>query len=289
VAPETISIANALLSADVAFQGAEMIRLRGASGEDYLWNGDPQWWSGRSPLLFPMVGRAANDEIKVAGRAYALPQHGFARRKKFACVAAEASRCLLRLRDDDETRAAFPLAFRLDIAYELSESTLAVKAEAFNEGDASLPCSFGFHPAFRWPLPGGNGEHEILFDEEETAPIRLLADGLLAEEEHRSPVEGRRLRLHSALFERGALIFDRLASRRVVFRAQNGPSVAVSFPDMPHFGLWTRPGAPFLCLEPWHGFAAPAGFDGDFASRPGVVSIAPGGSRAFAMKIEVRP
>jgi galactose mutarotase-like enzyme len=289
VTPETLTVANAHLCAEIALQGAELVRLGNSSGVDFLWNGDPQFWAGRAPLLFPMVGRAAGDQIKVDGRHHALPQHGFARRCRFELVSAAPSRCVLRLRANDETRAAFPFAFRLDVAYELRDSTLVIAAEAFNEGDVALPCAFGFHPAFRWPLPGGEGAHEIVFDQEETAPIRLLADGLLAPEDHPNPIAGRRLPLDPALFERGALIFDRLASRRACFRAERGPSVAISFKDMPHFGLWTKPGAPFLCLEPWQGFAAPQGFDGEFAARPGVVLIAPGASRVFTMEIELRP
>jgi galactose mutarotase-like enzyme len=284
---EIVTLANGRLSAEISALGAELIRLRDAGARDYLWDGDPQWWAGRAPLLFPMVGRATADRIKVDGQYYSLPQHGFARRGRFEVVSSAPTRCLLRLRDSDETRAAFPFAFLLDVYYELHESALAVEAEVFNEGDVSLPCSFGFHPAFRWPLPGGEGAHAIVFDQDETAPIRVLADGLLALEDHPNPVEGRRLRLDAALFERGALIFDRLVSRRAVFCAPGGPSIAVSFPDMPHFGLWTKPGAPFVCLEPWQGFAAPVGFDGEFAERPGVISIAPGESRVFAMDIAI--
>lgn len=287
MAPETITLANSRLSAEIAAQGAELTSLRDASGRDFLWDGDPQWWLGRAPLLFPMVGRASADRIKVAGRYYPLPQHGFARRRRFEIVSASSTDCLLRLSADDETRAAYPFAFRLDVAFELRESTLAVRATVFNEGEVPLPCAFGFHPAFRWPLPGAEGAHEVAFDREETAPIRILADGLLAAEELPSPVERRRLRLAPALFELGALIFDRLASRRVVYGAPGGPSVAVVFRDMPHFGLWTKPGAPFVCLEPWQGFAAPVGFDGEFADRPGVVSIAPHADRVFAMEIAV--
>jgi galactose mutarotase-like enzyme len=111
--------------------------------------------------------------------------------------------------------------------------------------------------------------------------------GLLAPEAVLNPVAGKQLRLKPDLFARGALVFDRLASRRVVFRAPGGPSLAVAFPDMPHLGLWTKPGAPFLCIEPWQGFAAPIGFDGEFAARPGVLSLAPGARHVFAMEIDV--
>ena len=66
----------------------------------------------KSPaLLFPMVGRAFGDQIKVDGVHYPLPQHGFARRSRFAAVEASATRCVLRLEDNEQTRAAYPFAF----------------------------------------------------------------------------------------------------------------------------------------------------------------------------------
>jgi galactose mutarotase-like enzyme len=49
--------------------------------------------------------------------------------------------------------------------------------------------------------------------------------------------------------------------------------------------LWTKPGADFLCIEPWQGHADRAGFSGDFAHKPGVVLIDPGAQRRFAMRI----
>ena len=48
-------------------------------------------------------------------------------------------------------------------------------------------------------------------------------------------------------------------------------------------GIWSKPGgARFLCIEPWHGFASPTGFDGEFADKPGVMHIAPAKRKASA-------
>ncbi|WP_298356862.1 aldose 1-epimerase family protein [Rhodoblastus sp.] len=285
---EVIALSNDWIGVEIAALGAELIRLRDKGGRDFLWSGDPQYWNGRAPLLFPMVGRALGDQIKVGGKHYPLPQHGFARRSRFETVSVSPTRAVQRLEDSEATRAGFPYRFLLDIAHELRGATLAVSATVTNPGEVSLPVSFGFHPAFRWPLPGANGQHEIMFEKDETAPVRRLDEGLIAPRDVPTPVAGRRLKLDHALFAEGALIFDALASRRLVYGPSDGPSLAFSFPDLPHLALWTKPDAPFLCIEPWQGFAAPAGFDGEYAERPGVVTIAPGAERVFAMEIEVR-
>jgi galactose mutarotase-like enzyme len=285
---DTISLANDRIEIELAAMGAELIRLRDKGGRDFLWSGDPQYWNGRAPLLFPMVGRAAGDRIKVGGKSFPLPQHGFARRSRFEAVSVSSTRAVQRLEDSETTRAGFPYRFRLDIAHELRGATLAISATVTNPGDVALPVSFGFHPAFRWPLPGGNGPHEIEFEKDETAPVRRLDDGLIAPRDVPTPIVGRRLKLNHDLFAEGALIFDNLASRRLTYGPPGGPSLAFSFPDLPHLALWTKPDAPFLCIEPWQGYAAPAGFDGEYADRPGVVSIAPGAQRVFATEIEIR-
>ena len=154
-----------------------------------------------------------------------------------------------------------------------------------------MPASFGFHPAFRWPLAGDlpKTAHAITFDRPEVALVeRPVANGLLSGSPRPSPVVGTRLALADSLFDEGALIFDRLESRRVVYGASTGPRIAVAFDAMPHLGIWSRPGAGFVCIEPWQGYASPQDFEGELRDKPGMVSIEPGAMRQFEMRIEIQ-
>jgi galactose mutarotase-like enzyme len=83
------------------------------------------------------------------------------------------------------------------------------------------------------------------------------------------------------------MIFDAMRSRSVTYGADAGPKIRVSFPDSPYFGLWTKPGANFICIEPWHGIADPEGFSGDFAAKPGVFTVAPGAAKHIEMAISL--
>ena len=285
---ETITIRNDMLGATVAARGAELQRLHTTAGEELLWDGNPQVWAGRSPLLFPIVGSVKDDRITVRGQRYPLLRHGFARTSTFELVESGATHCTWRLRPDAETRARYPFAFRLDVAYALDGPGLTIRATVANEGDQPMPASFGFHPAFRWPLVPGvaREQHEVRFEEPEPEPIRRLADGLVGGPEP-SPVAGNRLGLADTLFERDALIFDRLHSRRLTYGPAEGRRLQLDFPALPHLGVWSKPGAGFVCLEPWQGFASPVDFDGELADKPGIVAIPPQSDRVFALTVTI--
>lgn len=285
--PDTVTIASAALEAEIALLGAELVRLDTRSGESLLWNGDPAFWNGRAPLLFPIVGTLAGGRFRHGGKDYALPRHGFARRSRFAIVDRCASEVTLRLEASDETRAVWPFAFRLDVTHALDGARLTTTAAVTNLSDETMPTSFGFHPAFRRPLPGAGpaGDHVVRFAKPEPAPVRRLdADGLVDPAPRPTPVAGDRLPIDDALFFEDALIFDALASRSLTF-GTDAARLAVAFDGMPHLGLWSKPGAPFLCIEPWQGHSDPAGFTGTLAEKPGTVAVLPGETRRFAMSV----
>jgi galactose mutarotase-like enzyme len=153
-----------------------------------------------------------------------------------------------------------------------------------------MPTSFGFHPAFKWPLPygGRKQDHQLLFDEVEWCPTRRLVNGLVEKTLYASPVLNQKIVLDDALFDRGAIVFDRIKSHRITYGVRGLTNICLEFPDMPHFGLWTKPGADFICLEPWQGFAAPADFEGELKAKPGMISILPGAFADFIMSINLK-
>jgi len=288
---DTIRIATDALSAEFSTLGAEMRVLRDEAGRDLVSDGPPEYWTGRAPFLFPIVGAVNGDLIHVDRQAYAMAKHGFARKSEFAIVEALSDRATFRLESDDATRAHYPFAFRLDVHHRIEGTTLHTEGVLTNPGDTALPASFGFHPAFRWPLPwgGARAEHRVIFAEPEPAPIRRIdpASGLVLPDPCPTPVEGDMLAPRDELFVPDALIFDQLRSRSVRFGVPGGRMLRVDFPDMPLLGVWTKPGAPFLCIEPWQGLADPVDYEGDFRAKPYVIEVAPGGERRFAIAITV--
>jgi galactose mutarotase-like enzyme len=285
-----MSIRTDCLEAVIHPIGAELQALRDSDKNELLWCGDPAIWSGRAPLLFPIVGALAGGRYRLGDTVYQLPRHGFARSKKFRVVAATPSSVLFRLESDQATLAQYPFQFALDVSFSIEGFTLSIVAKIQNRGTSELPASFGFHPAFSWPLPYGElkSDHCIVFDHEEPAPIRRLdLQGLLSPAEIPTPVRRKSLALHGDLFENDALIFDRIDSRRVRYGGAAGPQLEIEFPDTPYLGIWTKRRANFVCIEPWHGLADFQGFSGDFREKAGVFRLAPGHDKTCSVSVKL--
>ncbi|MDX1782228.1 MAG: aldose 1-epimerase family protein, partial [Thalassovita sp.] len=280
-------IANARLRVAVAALGAETRAIRDARGRDYLWHGDAAFWAGRAPILFPIVGRAPGDRIAAGAHEAEMKQHGFARRSRFELVEAGADFCRHRLRDSAETRAAYPFAFSLEVSHRLVGAALEVAAQVENEGVETMPFGLGFHPAFRWPLPGATGLHVIELDNGAEPALARLEGGLLGNHRYPSPFRQGWLALDPALFTADAMIFPEGAGQGLRYGAETGPSLRLGFDGLPNLALWSKPGAGFICIEPWHGMAARQGAGGEIAERPCTVLLPPGQARRFAYTVSL--
>ena len=283
-----ISLTSVELTAEVNPLGAQLSILRDRSSRDLLWDGDPSVWTGRAPLLFPIVGTLAGGCYRLGSRSYRLPRHGFARGKLFDVVDTTPDSAVFRLKADEASLQIYPFRFELDVHFALVGPTLSVTTYVRNAGDEDMPAGFGYHPGFRWPLPFGRprSSHFIEFANDEPDSVRRLdSDGLLSPEHHRIPIVQRRLALEDSLFQDDVIIFDEIRSRSVTYGADDGPRIRVSYPDAPYLGLWMKPQANFICIEPWHGVADPAGFSGDFKSKAGVFMVAPGAALPIKMEI----
>lgn len=290
MASDIVSIASPELSAQINPFGAELWRLQDAAGRDLLWDGDPAWWTGRAPLLFPIIGRLPGDRFEHEGRVYELPKHGFARRRAFEVLRQEPTLASFRLTADVETMAAYPFDFILEVLFEVCGPKLSMTARVANHGSAPMPGTFGFHPAFRWPLPeaGARADHAIEFARDEPAALRRLgADGLLARTPFPSPIEGRRLPLRDEHFVDDALVFEHGANHSLRYGGSQGPSLTISWKGLPHLGVWTKPGAPYICIEPWHDLPAETGAPSVLTDRPALFTLAPGAETEFSMSVGV--
>jgi galactose mutarotase-like enzyme len=277
------------ISATVKAEGAELCSLKNSEGLELLWQAGPAW-PRHSPNLFPIIGRLKNDALHHRGKTYPMTQHGFARDQTFDWRERGPKSCTLVLTDSAASHQRFPFAFRLAVIYTVDDVRLDVRFEITNTGETTLPASLGGHPAFNWPLlPGLPKEsYGIHFANDEPAPIRRLKNGLLREKPEPTPIAGKTLALSEQLFKDDAVILDHPASTRIRYAADRGPAITIQWQGFRELGIWSKPdGAPFLCLEPWRGYASPVGFDGEFFDKPGIMKIEPGESEVLGYRVSV--
>jgi galactose mutarotase-like enzyme len=286
------TIASDELQAAIRTKGAELCLLRPNPGQDLLWGGDNTVWGRQAPNLFPVVGGLKDDQLVHHGQAYTMPKHGFARDREWTLTRLTAHSVTLRLRDDAQTRAQYPFAFSLSLTARIDGPALRMQYDLHNPGEEVLLASLGAHPAFRWPLlPGIPKEaHWLEFEkpEGETLPA-LDTFGLITPQPRPNPLQGRHLPLKDDLFARDALIFQPVRSRAVRYSAPRAPIVEVSWDGFPQLGVWSKPGAEFLCLEPWRGYPSPAGFQGEFRDKPGIFLVSPGATVSASYTVRILP
>lgn len=286
--PEMVRITSGTLSAAISSFGAELTHLEDAEGRELMTDADPTYWTGHAPLLFPIVGALNGGSYRLAdGRAFALRQHGFARRSEWVVAERGVNHARFQLADDEVTRADYPFGFVLDAEYRVAGYRLDLAVRLRNRGEEPLPASFGFHPAFAWPLPYGEPRenHRLTFAADEASHVNRVADALIGPADRPSPLDGRELLLRDELFAEDALVWERIASGSVLYGAAQGPVLEVAFHGAPSLGVWSRPGARFVCVEPWWGHADPAGFAGTIWEKPGILRLDPGDERTFAMSV----
>lgn len=285
---ERVSISSGELTASISVLGAELQSLKDLNGRELMTDADPAYWSGRAPLLFPIIGRLNDDVLRVQGIEYPMQKHGFARKALFDLVESSADEARFRLIDSEQTRAQYPFVFELDAHFRSVAATLHQTVTVRNTGDVDMPFSFGYHPAFAWPLPFNcaREDHLVRFEEDEPAQLaRVTPYGTIAPDAVPTPVSGNKIQLHDALFEDDALVWRDLNSRRLKYGVPGFSSLDISFPDTSMLGIWTKPNAAFVCIEPWAGIADPEDYTGEFADKLGIMHLSPGDARSFRLDI----
>lgn len=284
------SIADSGLGATILARGAELCALHDDAAGEMLWQAGPAW-PRHAPVLFPIVGRLRHDRLIANGGDHRLTQHGFARDKLFTFVTRDAAACRLQLTDDVDTMALYPFPFRFTLDFAIGRGALVVTYTATNTGTQTLPVNMGAHPAFRWPLREGvaKSDHILTFSDDEPEPMPRLSGGLLGPFVNPSVIHDRVLKLDESLFATDALVLPKPHSRSVRFTAPGAPGIEMCWSGFPSFGIWMRPPGDFLCLEPWHGMASSADWEGPIAEKPGIALLAPGMDLVASYTVRILP
>lgn len=197
-------------------------------GEELLWQGG-EIWNGRSPLLFPVVGRLREDTYCLGEKTYVIPKHGFSRKAQFALESSSKDEMTFLLTDSAETRGCFPFPFELRVHYFFAEGGFVMEHRVKNTGDETMYFSIGAHPGFQCAM----GDKVVMDEMETAAAFRLDENGLRAEKQ--TPVfdASREVVVTPDVFADDALIFDGLKSRGCALERADGRRIHVDFGGAP--------------------------------------------------------
>jgi len=272
------SISNDELQVSILSEGAEIMSIKTRSGQEYMWNADPEVWGSHAPVLFPIIGCLKNGLCTIEGEEYKIPKHGFIRyNKKIKVKNRTHNRINFQLDYSDETLKVYPFKFQFNISFQLIGNKLVVNHKVQNLDDKAMYFALGAHPAFKCPLNTTEQyeDYYLEFEAKETDSTVLLSkDGLLSDKQRPILDDSTILPLKSNIFDSDALIFRNLKSKKVRLKSKKSLQVlTVRYSDFEYLGLWAKPGAPFICIEPWNGVTDTADHDGDFIKKEGLIKL----------------
>jgi galactose mutarotase-like enzyme len=286
------TLKNEMLTIQVSEHGAELQSIR-KDDYEYLWQGNPEYWGRRSPVLFPIVGSVWEKCFRVDGKVYEMGQHGFARDMDFELVSAADTEVWYRLESSEKTLAAYPWPFVLEIGYRLEGNSVTVLWKVTNPGETEMYFQIGAHPAFNYPGydPDAVDRGVVAFDRNDNLQRSGFKGKGCVDPQARFPIhlsDDGMLRLKRDTFDDiDTLMLENDQVHKVVFlKNDSSPYLTVTF-DAPVVAIWSPPkrNAPFFCIEPWYGRCDRADYTGEFKDRDWVNALAPGATFAASYTI----
>jgi galactose mutarotase-like enzyme len=290
-----ITIENSFLKLQFSEIGAELKSIHHKKlQKELLYDGLGSFWNRSSPILFPIVGRLNNNQFQYEGRVYSMNQHGFARDMKFDAVLISKNEIEFILHSTIETKKKYPFEFELNIKYKLTETKIEVAYKVSNPDKKELLFSIGAHPGFVCPLFENEAfeDYYLMFEKEEIL-LRHLLDtntGLFNQFTELVTNGKQKLNLKYSNFEKDAIVFKGLKSDKLILKNKDGNyQLTFQFSDFPYLGIWTKPNAPFICIEPWCGLADLQEFNEEFSFKEGIIKLKANETfkRNYSMEFEV--
>lgn len=246
------SIENEFLTLAVKSFGCEITSLKSKeTGYEFMWQGNADIWSGQAPILFPIIGRLIEDKYTYGGKEYTMEKHGFARRNEWEFVGSDKCSMTFRLTDNEKTHTMYPFSFSLKVTFILDGKTLKVKHEVENKTGGTMYFSLGAHPAFNCEI----GD-KITFSENEKLETEKidLVKSLRLPGKFSFPQDNGTITITKDIFSEDALILSGFKSEYVTLHSdKNSRKIKFNLGHAPYLGIWAKPGANYVCIEPWYG------------------------------------
>ncbi len=276
-------IENDFLTCEIDDMGAQLHSLvLKENGKEYIWQGNPDIWYGQAPVLFPVIGQLIDDKFRYNGVEYTMPKHGLARKLLFNVKDCEGAKAVFSLESDENTLKSYPFEFELLVTFELKEKSLVNTMTVLNKTNGDMYFSIGAHPGFNC-----NIGDVIEFEQPETLETeRIDSDNLLVSEKFPVIENSKEIVITEDVFKKDALILSGIKSKKLTIKGEN--EVEFTFGDCPVLGIWAKPGAPYVCIEPWYGINDDRDVKDDISKKREIQHLAEGGKFEFSWIAEIK-
>ena len=250
---------------EILFQGAQVLDSNGNI-----------YWKRQAPILFPIVGQLKNSTTQIEGNTYQMSQHGFARDMDFDEISKTETKHHYMLKYNEETLKKYPYKFELHVIYKIVGDALQVSYEVKNIDNRKIYFGIGGHPAFKCDY--STGDYEIVFEQnEENIEFLKLRNGLIDTKNATNILEENKIHLTENIFDNDAIIMKNIKSNKVILqnRNTNKKILEFDFTDFPYLALWSKKGAPFVCIEPWQNTADKIDSNQIYKEKENILSIEP--------------
>lgn len=286
------NIENDKLKLAVKQTGAEMCSLKSVeTGKEFIWDAKPDVWEGHAPILFPIVGALKNDEYRYKEKKYSLAQHGFMRRNKTVELLEKKEHSLsFLLKSSKESLILYPFDFEFITTYKLVGSAVYIEHRVINTGNTEMYFSIGEHPAFKCPINTDElySDYYLEFEKNEDSKAWGLDGKLIGTKAIDVFKGGNIINLHRDIFNNGAFIFKDLKSKKISLKSRkSNQKITVSYNGFPYMGIWAKPQAEFVCIEPWMGIADSVDTDQEIVNKEGIIKLAAKDSFNAMYSIEI--
>ncbi|WP_299779821.1 aldose 1-epimerase family protein [uncultured Formosa sp.] len=274
------TLQNKFLKIAVKQTGAELCEISAVNNTNqFMWDANPGIWENFAPNLFPIIGALKDDTMTFEGESYNMTKHGIIRHNPDMILEEQtATKIAFSLLYSEASLKKYPFKFKFTIVFELIENTIKVTHIVENLDNKTLYFSVGGHPAFKCPVYENEDytDYYLEFEQKETSESYALNMdlGLVSNKTFSVITKESTIPLHYDLFNEDALIFKDLKSRKVALKSKtNGTILTVDYPDFPYLGIWAKPHANYVCIEPWLGIADNESHNQDFKTKEGIQTL----------------
>ena len=289
---EIVSIENDTLRVSINARGAELWSIRHKESDtEYLWQGKPEYWVNRAPVMFPVNVRFKDNRFSYKGDSYEIPKMGMAVYSDFEVEKSRDGKSVVfLLRSNEETQKRYPFDFVFKVIYRLKGNRLANEFVIENEGGETMFFATGGHPGFNCPFVDGRdrSDYQISFSKKLSVKRSEIVDSLIQATEVPFLNNEDSFTLDDSRIPDGGMFQKDMKARKIsIGRTGEVPYLTLDLGDFPNVNLWSPPGMPFVCIEPMVSHHDLQDSPMDIDEKSYLISLEPGKTKRYAFSVIV--